>query len=116
MSTINQLVELVYDETTRPNGFMWKIRENEIDRESYSRARKALHELKELLSDSPTVPKLLAACLCEVPWEIENCIEHYQSKDCALGQEVSKMADCLREDILALLWRGLEDRYENLGP
>ena len=95
-------------------GFMSGLRENRIDDDGYKRLCEALDVATELIKDDKQISRLLVACIFEVPWEIENTVDHYRNKDEDLGKMVSSMADTLRQKISELLWVGLEEYYENI--
>lgn len=109
---LNELLEAIFHETMEESGFLWKIRENEVDQEGFSRFINALNELTEIYQNENELSKILVACLFEVPWSIENAVDFYMEKDQALGQRVLQMADEARAAIMSLLWTGLEKYYE----
>ena len=106
--------EIIYAECMSKNGFAWRIRENVVDEESYERLITALKGLTEQHRERDTIDRLTVASLFELPWEMENTVEHYTQIDEQLGRRDSSMADHLRALINELLWVGLEEHYENI--
>ena len=88
------------------------IRENRVDEEGFARLLEAVLEFARATRAEGSIDKLTIACLFELPWEIENTVNHYLKRSPALGATVSKMADTLRESIHDLLWGGLESQYK----
>ena len=107
-----QYRDTIYAETMGATGFMSRLRENTVDTEGYARLRTAIGEATEDIRTKRSVDRLLVACLFEVPWEIENTVEHYGSQNREEGQRVNKMAEELREAINELMWAGLEEFYK----
>ncbi|MFL6207436.1 MAG: hypothetical protein ACJ74W_01225 [Pyrinomonadaceae bacterium] len=112
--TYQECKDVIYEETMLPDGFLTGIRENRVDEQKFERLCNAIEHLKLLTKGSASCDKLIAACLFEVPWELENTIPHYRNRDEVLARKVSAMADTLRGLIHELLWIGLEDFYENI--
>ena len=109
-----EFIDTVFKQTMGENGFVSKLRENVVDEDGYKSLLDAVHSLIPIYENVETIDKLLVACLYEVPWEIENCVDHYSSKDTKLGKRVSQMGENLRGAINKLLWNGLEKYYEKL--
>lgn len=106
--------ETIFAECMKPGGFAEAIRENKVDEEGFRRLVDAVKMLASTVENDDSIDRLTVASLFELPWEIENTVEHYSSQSNELGSRVSKMADELREAINELLWGGLESHYENL--
>jgi len=106
--------KIIYEECMLPNGFTFLIRENIVDKLKFNALIESIEELTKLEKTNKQIDKLTVACLFELPWEIENTVEHYKKQDEKLGQEVSLMADKLRTAINEFLWTGLEEYYENI--
>lgn len=104
---------VVFRETMSPTGFMAKIRENEVSEQGFEELMMAIDRIAEQTVDSRCLDRLYVACLYEAAWEIDNTVEHYRSRDRALGEKVSKMAERLRLSMQRHLWRGLEDYYRD---
>lgn len=107
---------VIYEETMKPDGFLWSIRENTIAEQKFENLIAAIERLTELTKGKREMDKLIFACLFEAPWEIENTMEHYRNKNVDLGSKVSMMADKLRDEVHNLLWSGLEEEYKNIEP
>lgn len=84
------------------------IRENHVDKLKFDRLYKSVEALTDVFREQDHTDRLLVACLFEVPWEIENVIDHYRQQDESLAREISKMADKIRAAINDLLWTGLD--------
>lgn len=112
MASENKNVSVIYNETMKENGFLFKLREDEVDKESFRKLFDAVNALALETESHEIISKLAVACLFEVPWEMENTVEHYSEKNEQLGREVSMMAEELREAVEGLLWGGLEKYYE----
>ena len=110
----DKYIDTIYQQTMGPGGFLSKLRENDLDEEDYKCLLDAVNSLSTYYLDSSVIDKLVVACLYEVPWEVENCIDHYSAKDSKLGLRVSRMSENLREAINKLLWAGLEDYYKDI--
>lgn len=95
----------------KPGGFAFSIRENQIDELGYSRLLDAIGEISQEVASEELIDRLVVACLFELPWEIENTVDHYSKQSLELGVTVSKMAEELRSAINELLWSGLESHY-----
>ena len=81
-----------------------------VDKDGYQRLVEAVNSLTQIYRDRESIDRLLVACLLDVPWEVENRVEHYLRKDANLGKSVSRMGEGLRTAIGNLLWSGMEDR------
>ncbi len=106
--------DIIYTECMKPEGFASLIRENRVDENRFENLLGAIERLTEATKDEKHLDKLMVACLFELPWEVENTVEHYKTKDEELGAKVETMSEKLREAINELLWTGLEEYYENL--
>lgn len=111
---IKKYRDIIFQECMKTGGFASLIRENEINELGFAKLINAIQELTKLTCNEKYLDKLTVASLYELPWEIENTIEHYTNQNKELGIKVSKMADELREAINEFLWSGLEDSYEEL--
>jgi len=107
--------EIIYRECMLPNGFASLIRENQVDKSKFDNLIEAIKYLTSIEGTQLRINKLTVACLFELPWEIENTVNHYSNEDENLGNEVSLMAEQLRTVINEFLWTGLEKYYENIG-
>lgn len=104
----------IYRQTMSRHGFMWKLRENEVDEAGFEQLVASVRELaQDTHPASRCIDRRLVAFLFEVPWEIENTVDHYRSRDPELGRRVGQMADAVRGVLHELLWIGLED-YDGL--
>jgi len=106
--------EIIYRECMLPNGFATLMRENKLDKSKFNVLIDAIKQMTKSERAELRINKLVVACLFELPWEIENTVEHYKNQDENLGKEVSLMADKLRKVINEFLWTGLEEYYENI--
>jgi len=113
-NAINNYKQTIYSECMMPHGFAAQIRENTVDIIAFRRLIDAVHNYGKEISDDISIDRLTIACLFELPWEIENTVPHYTKQSKALGKDVSKMADELRENINELLWTGLETHYQDV--
>lgn len=114
MTAEKECLDIIYTETMKPGGFLWKLRENEIDWDGAERLLQAIRRLPPVWRERADCDRLAVACLFEVPWEIENTVEHFSERDEAIGRRLSTLAEDLRSAILDLLWSGLEAAYETL--
>jgi hypothetical protein len=110
----NELTRVVFDECMRPGGFAFSLRENRIDHAAFDRMIDAVNAIAIKVSHRDSIDRLTVACLFELPWEMENTVDHYAKHSPELGALVSRLADRLRESINDLLWGGLESHYEEL--
>jgi hypothetical protein len=106
---------IIVDECLKPDGFAFSIHENRVDEQGFSRLLGAIGEISQSLNSEEQIDRLVVACLFELPWEIENTVDHYSRQSQDLGRRVSKMAEELREVINNLLWIGLESHYNSLS-
>lgn len=106
--------DIIYQECMSQNGFATLIRENKVDKARFNRLVNSIVKLTELTKEEEQLNKLTVACLFELPFEVENTINHYNTQDELLGKEVSTMAEKLREIINDFLWAGLGSYYEDL--
>lgn len=111
----DECIDEVYRQTMSKEGFMWGVRENRVDEKKYQLLRTAISELASQSRHCNELNKLLCACLFEVPWELENTVDHYMANDATLGRKVSGFAEELRDEIQKLLWGGLEEKYESIA-
>lgn len=111
--TLEQAKIIIVEECLKPNGFAFSIRENRVDELGFSRLLEAIFEISQSLNSEDRIDRLVVACLFELPWEIENTVDHYSKQSQELGGRVSKMAEKLREAINDLLWIGLESHYDS---
>jgi hypothetical protein len=88
------------------------LRENHVDDVGFSRLIDAIDAIAVEVRDKESIDRLIVACLFELPWEVENTIDHYRKQSPELGAMVSRMAESLRHSINNLLWQGLESYYE----
>ena len=102
---------IIVEECLEQGGFAFSIRENRVDEEGFSRLLEAVREISRTVAAKDLIDRLVAACLFELPWEIENTVEHYSKQSPELGLTVSRMADRLRAAIHEMLWGGLESHY-----
>jgi len=109
-----ECIDVVYYQTMSSNGFLSKLRENQVDEHGFSELTSALKLLSDHYKHGEDIDRLVAACLFEAPWEIENCVPHYSSQSKGLGSLVSKMGENLREVIHDMLWQGMEKFYKDL--
>lgn len=109
--TLQKAIEAVVAQTTKDGGFVRKLHRNEVDEASFNQLLDALKAARAASAGQLTIDRLLVACLFELPWEVENTVDHYRKKDPALGTRVSKTADTLRETINDFLAEGLEDHF-----
>ncbi|WP_027709808.1 hypothetical protein [Zooshikella ganghwensis] len=109
-----EYISIIYKQTMTPQGFLSKLRENSLDESGYKQLLDAIKSLIPFYIKENKMDKLLVACLYEVPWEVENCINHYSQQDKKLGDMVSNMSENLRSAINDLLWSGLEKYYEDI--
>src|SRR4051812_42795253 len=112
--TPKEIKRVVFDECMRPGGFAFSIRENRVDEAAFGRLIDAVDAIAAHVSNEDSIDRLVVACLFELPWEIENTVDHYAEQSPKLGAIVSRMADRLRESINDLLWGGMESHYEQL--
>jgi hypothetical protein len=110
----NELKRIVFDECMRPGGFASSLHENRVDEAAFGRLIDVVDAIAAHVSNEDSIDRLVVACLFELPWEIENTVDHYAGQSPKLGALVSQMADSLRESVNNLLWRGLESHYEQL--
>ncbi len=108
-----QAKRIVVEECLKPGGFAFLIRENRIDEQAFSRLLEAIGDISREVASEELIDRLVVACLFELPWEIENTIDHYSKQSPELGVTVSKMAEELRSAIGELLWIGLESHYDS---
>lgn len=111
---LDEAKKIIVDECLKPGGFAIAIRENRVDEDAFARLIKAVHEFGRATSGEHSIDRLTIACLFELPWEIENTVDHYSKYSPELGSTVSKMADKLRASINDLLWSGLESHYDRI--
>lgn len=111
--TTHQAKRIVVEECLKPRGFAFAIRENRVDQQAFSRLLKAIGEISREVASEDLIDRLVVACLFELPWEVENTVDHYSKQSPELGATVSKMAEELRSAIGELLWTGLESHYES---
>lgn len=109
-----ECIDVVYYQTMSSNGFLSKLRENQVDEQGFSVLISALKFLSEYYKQGEDIDRLVTACLFEAPWEVENCVPHYASQSKPLGSLVSKMGEDLREVIHDMLWQGMEKFYKDL--
>jgi hypothetical protein len=108
----NELARVDFDESMKPGGFAFSIRENRVDEEGFARLISAVNAVAAAVRNDASIDRLIVACLFELPWEIENTVEHYKKQSPELGARVRHMAESLRDSINDLLWVGLESHYE----
>lgn len=104
---------VVYQECMSPIGFATALREGRIDNDGYSRLLASIRTMTGHIEHDRQINRLCIACLFELPWEIENCVDHFRNQDENSGIIVSRMAENLREAINELLWIGLEEHYKS---
>ena len=109
--TLQEAVQAVLHHTTKEGGFLRKLHRNEVDEVAFDELLNALKAARAASTGQLTVDRLLAACLFELPWEVENTVDHYKKKSEELGKTVSKMADTLRDGINEFLAEGLEHHF-----
>ena len=102
----------IVEECLNPKGFASRIRENQVDEEAFARLLEAVDEFGRVARSQNLIDRLTIACLFELPWEIENTVDHYSKRSPRLGAIVSRMADELRDEIHEFLWTGFEAYYE----
>ena len=107
-------VDIIYYQTMNKSGLLSKLRENQVDEQGYTDLITALKTLSGYYKNGEDIDRLVAACLFEVPWEIENCVPHYSSQSVKLGEIVSNMSEELIEIIHEMLWQGMDAYYKNL--
>lgn len=110
----DQAKSIIVKECLKPGGFAFSIRENQVDEQGFARLLEAVGEISREIAPEDRMDRLVIACLFELPWEIENTIDHYSRQSLELGVTVSQMAEELRGAIHELLWSGLESHYD--GP
>ncbi|MFN7844342.1 MAG: hypothetical protein ACK5YR_06775 [Pirellula sp.] len=110
--TFEQDKRVIVEECLRPDGFAFLIRENQVDKGKFSRLLEAIKAISQTVDSNDRIDRLTIACLFELPWEIENTVDHYSKQSKELGATVSTMAEELRNAINELLWNGLESHYE----
>jgi hypothetical protein len=108
-----QAKRTIVEECLRAGGFASAIRENRVDKRGFSRLLEAIGEISREVASEDLIDRLVIACLFELPWEIENTVDHYSKQSFELGVTVSKMAEELRGAINELLWSGLEAHYDS---
>jgi hypothetical protein len=108
----SEIRQVVLAECMRPGGFAFSLRENRVDEAGFRRLIEAIDAIALEVSDKESIDRLIVACLFELPWEIENTVDHYRKQSPELGATVSRMAESLRQSINTLLWQGLESYYE----
>jgi hypothetical protein len=106
---------IVFDECMRAGGFASSLRENRVDEGAFGRLIDAVDAIAAEVRDRDSIDRLTVACLFELPWEMENTVDHYARQSQELGSLVSRLADRLRQSINDLLWGGLESHYEQLN-
>ena len=106
-----ECVDIIYAETMRKDGFMWKSREGEIREEQFTKLIEAIKNLNIITKNEKKLDKLSVACLFSAPYELENTVDHYKKYDVKLGKKVSQMSEELNEVIQDYLWDGLEEYY-----
>ncbi len=111
--TFEQAKSIIVKECLQPDGFAFSIRENRVDEQGFSRLLEAIGEFSQSVKSEDRIDRLVVACLFELPWEIENTVDHYSKQSQELGDRVSKMSENLREVINDLLWIGLESHYNS---
>ena len=109
----HQARRIVVEECLKPGGFAFAIRENRVDRQAFSRLLSAIGEIAKEVASYDVIDRLVVACLFELPWEVENTVDHFSRQSPELGATVSKMAQELRNAIGELLWTGLESHYKS---
>lgn len=109
---MNKYLEVILEEAVGERGFMAKLRENQVDEQAFARLETAIQQSQSDVGQSEQMSRLLAACLFELPYEIENTVEHYSAQSSELGRRVNKMSESLRAEIQELLWQGLEQYYQ----
>lgn len=108
----SQAKKIIVEECLKPGGFAFLIRENRVDGRGFSRLLEAVGEISREVASKDLIDRLVIACLFELPWEIENTVDHYSKQSPELGVTVSKMAEELRSALNELLWSGLESHYD----
>jgi hypothetical protein len=108
-----QAKRIIVDECLKPGGFAFSLRENRVDEQGFSRLLEAVGEISREVASEDRIDRLVIACLFELPWEIENTVDHYSKQSLELRVTVSKMAEKLRGAINELLWSGFESHYDN---
>ncbi|CAM2065260.1 hypothetical protein SCOR_07765 [Sulfidibacter corallicola] len=111
---IPAIINRIYAQTMEKSGFLWKLRIGEVDEKGFQMFIGAIEDLTSHYRERETISKLVVACLFEVPWEIENTVDHFKKKDEASGKQVSNMACRAREAIQNMLWEGLEEYYKDV--
>ena len=104
---------VIVEECLKPGGFAFSIRENRVDVQGFSRLLEAVREISRDVASEDVSDRIVIACLFELPWGIENTVDHYSKQSLELGVTASKMAEELRDAIHELLWSGLESYYDN---
>ncbi len=111
--TFEQAKQVIVEECLKPDGYAVLIRENQVDKNKFARLMEAISAISRSVNSDDRIDRLAVACLFELPWEIENTVDHYSKQSKELGATVSTMAEELREAINELLWNGLETHYDN---
>lgn len=106
--------ETILHECLDSRGFAALIRENKVDVEGFNRLLEAVTTIAASAGATSTIDRLTVACLFELPWEIENTVDHYRQQSVDLGKTVARMGEQLRGAIEELLWTGLEEYYKNI--
>ena len=110
--TEDECRSVIHSECMTSSGFAFQIRGGNVDSERFNQLVLAIDTLTPLIAGHSVVDRVTVGCLFELPWELENCVQHYSQKSPALGKQVSEMADRLRAAINDLLWTGLEKYYQ----
>ncbi len=110
----SNMEKTIHQETMVAGGFVQKLESGTIDPAAFQRLMAALDNYRRAVHGSDKVSRLIAACLFDLPWELENQSEHFfrrYGKEPA--RQLSSMAEQLRSKLIDVLWEGLESYYEH---
>ena len=109
----------IYTETMKKDGYLYQLGSDKLDESAYQRLINAIKEGTRELNSEKNITfdekdRLIVACLFEVPFMVENNVDHYASISDSAATRVDSMSQELREVIHEFVWVGLEKFYQNL--
>jgi len=87
------IIRVIYEQCLSDDGFLRNLRTGALDESGFDALIAAIKELERLTSEpTRTMDRLVAACLFEAPYEVENTIRRYEKFSSEAARRVDMMA------------------------
>jgi len=114
MESSKEVIRVIYEQCVSDDGFLRNLRMGTIEESGFDSLIAAIKELERLTSEpTRTIDRLVAACLFEVPYEVENTIPHYEEVSNEAARRVDMMAQLLRDEINNMIGKGVQRFFED---